>query len=93
VGVVAFVLFVDYFLYGLVIPLTPLSPANVKTDRLCEASEEESRRRTPATARIASAIAATIPGRRPSLMFGTHSMSMRVPDLSARRCASAIPML
>jgi len=32
VGVVAFVLFVDYFLYGLVIPLTPLSPANVKTE-------------------------------------------------------------
>lgn len=31
-GVVAFVLFVDYFLYGLVIPLTPLSPANVKTE-------------------------------------------------------------
>ena len=33
------------------------SPARVKTDRLCDASDEWSSRRTPGTARIASAIA------------------------------------
>ena len=32
VAVVALVLFVDYFLYGAVIPLTPLSPAGARTE-------------------------------------------------------------
>ena len=32
------------------------SPAIVKTDRLCDASEEKSSRRTPGIARIASAM-------------------------------------
>ena len=32
VGVVAFALFLDYFLYGIVVPLTPLSPAKVNSE-------------------------------------------------------------
>jgi len=32
VGVVAFALFLDYFLYGIVVPLTPLSPAGVNSE-------------------------------------------------------------
>src|SRR5262245_16967170 len=32
VGVVAFALFLDYFLYGVVVPLTPLSPAQVNSE-------------------------------------------------------------
>jgi len=32
VGAVALILFVDYFLYGVVIPLTPHAPAGVKSE-------------------------------------------------------------
>jgi MFS family permease len=32
VGIVAFALFLDFFLYGIVVPLTPLSPAGVKSE-------------------------------------------------------------
>ena len=52
----------------------PASPAMVITERLCDASEEKSSRRAPGTRRTAAAIAATISARRPSLMFGMHSM-------------------
>ena len=38
------------------------SPTSVKTDRLCDASDEWSSSRTPGTARMASAIAATTSG-------------------------------
>ncbi|MBI3798423.1 MAG: MFS transporter [Deltaproteobacteria bacterium] len=31
-GVVTFALFLDYFLYGIVVPLTPLSPAKVNSE-------------------------------------------------------------
>ena len=48
--------------------------ASVITDRLCAPSEEKSRMRAPGTVRIASTIAATTSGRRPSLTFGTHSI-------------------
>ena len=50
------------------------SPTSVKTERLCEASDEWSSSRTPDTARMAAAIASTTSGRRPSLTFGMHSM-------------------
>jgi hypothetical protein len=45
----------------------------VKTERLCEGSDEQSRRLTPFTARTARAMDSTISNRRPSLTFGTHS--------------------
>src|SRR4029079_14194752 len=50
------------------------SPAIVKTDRLWEGSAEWFSIRTPGTARASPASISTIAGRRPSLMFGTHSM-------------------
>ena len=59
------------------------SPASVKTDRLCDGSEEWSSRRTPGIARTAAAIAAMTSGRRPSLTFGMHSITMRAFDSSS----------
>src|SRR5260370_23951875 len=52
------------------------SPTIVNTDRLCDASDEWSSSRTPATPLIASTIAAMTWGRRPSLTLGMHSMIM-----------------
>ena len=54
--------------------LRAASPAIVNTDRLCDASDEWSSRRTPGTPRIAAAIASTTSGRRPSLTLGMLSM-------------------
>lgn len=45
--VVAFVTFMDYFIYGLVIPLTPFSPAGVKSEEASTLSTEPSSRTTP----------------------------------------------
>src|SRR4051812_7916749 len=58
------------------------SPASVNTDRLCEGSEEWSSSLTPGSARIAAAMPSTISGRRPSLTFGTHSISIKASILA-----------
>src|SRR6185369_9454672 len=56
---------------------TPVeSPTRVNTDRLCEGSDEWSSRRTPGMRPTASTIPAMTSERRPSLTFGTHSMSI-----------------
>jgi hypothetical protein len=49
-------------------------PAIVNTDRLWDGSAEESRSRTPGTERASIARASITDARRPSLMFGTHSI-------------------
>src|SRR5262249_25114671 len=65
------------------------SPASVRTDRLCDGSEETSSSRTPGTLRTASAIDVTTSARCPSLTLGMHSITMNGVDSSARRCTSA----
>src|SRR6185503_20851518 len=56
----------------------------VITVRLCDSSDETSKRCTPFTAAIASRIFATISGRRPSEKFGTHSTSFMGPGNGER---------
>src|SRR5450759_3879149 len=68
------------------------SPRKVKTDRLWSGSEVESRRRTSRDApSAASRIAATTSPRRPSLMFGMHSMRLFIP-LSESGSAMMVPL-
>src|SRR5690349_2726460 len=65
---------------------TALSTGAMKviTERLCDASEETSSTETPSTAAIASRMAETISGRRPSEKFGTHSTIFMLPIYGAR---------
>ncbi len=50
------------------------SPTIVSTERLCDASDERSSRRTPGVLRTAATSCSTTSGRRPSLRLGTDSM-------------------
>ena len=59
------------------------SPANVNTERLCDASDETSSSATPATAADGVGHRRNDLGRRPSLTFGTHSISMRTCSIIA----------
>ena len=62
-------------------PAPSASPASVKTERLCAASDCTSSTRKPGTACSASARRWMTSGRRPSLTLGTHSMTAMTSSL------------